>query len=134
WEQASRQLNLLPPSYHVFDEDIDLIAKFRAGNSEARTELGRRGRILSALMVFPQPYDKTRWEEAQKTLMDAGEPGQILLSTTLIDILMNGQFQELWDHVRASLVETGPVAFETLVGWARAQVERFRSDTMVIPL
>lgn len=127
WAEARRTLELLHP-YHVFDEDPELIRRFRAGDDQARKELGRRGGILNALLVFPRGYDRKKWEEARQTLVDAGQPGQILLSTTLVEILMNGQFRDEWDHARATLVETGPVALETVIGWARELVARTPAD------
>ena len=41
---------------------------------------------------------RAKWEEARKALMDAGEPGQVLLATTLLKLLLNGQYQELRPH------------------------------------
>jgi hypothetical protein len=130
WEEARRQLELVQP-YHVFDEDPDLIRRFRAGDSAARSELGRRGLILNALMAFPKGYDRRKWDDARKILVEAGQPGQILLSTTLIEILMNGQFREMWDPARMTLVEVGPVALETVIGWARELVARTPADTAI---
>ena len=130
WEQARRQFEILK-GYRVFDEDPQLIAKFLKGDDAARIELGKRGLILNALMQFATGYDRKRWEDAHKTLMDAGQPGQILLSTTLVEILMNGQFREQWDHVRSELVEVGPVALETVTGWSRYMVEQTPAETAI---
>ena len=130
WMEAKRRLELLQP-YRVFDEDPELVRKFRAGDDKARLELARRGLVLSSLMVFSMGYDKKKWDDAHKVLMDAGQPGQILLSTTLVEILMNGQFREQWDHVRSTLVETGPVALETVLGWARAMADATPAQTAV---
>jgi len=130
WQEARKRLELIQP-YRVFDEDPELIRKFRGGDEVARLELARRGLVLDALMVFPKGYDRKKWEDAHKVLMDAGQPGQILLSTTLVEILMNGQFRDLWDHVRTALVETGPVALETVAGWARALAEATPAQTAV---
>jgi hypothetical protein len=130
WEEARRQLDLIHP-YHVFDEDPELIRRFRAGDNAARVELGRRGLILNALMVFPKGYDRRKWDEARKILVEAGQPGQILLSTTLIEILMNGQFREMWDPARMTLVDVGPVALETVIGWARELAARTPPDTAI---
>jgi HEAT repeat protein len=137
WVEARRRLELTRP-YRVFDEDPELIRKFLAGDDAARIELGRRGLILNSLMDFTKGYDKRKWDEALKVLLDAGQPGQILLSTTLVEMLMNGQFRGDWDHIRAALYETGPVALETVIGWARELVVRtpaataiYRSDDLV---
>jgi HEAT repeat protein len=127
WERARRQLEVIH-GYRVFDEDPELIKQFRNGDEKSRKELGRRGLILNSLMVFAKGYDQKKWDEAHKTLMDAGQPGQILLSTTLVEILMNGQFRDVWDHVRATLVDTGPVGYETLSGWAKSLAERTPAD------
>jgi hypothetical protein len=133
WIEARKTLELLHP-YHVFDEDPELIQRFRNGDDQARLELGRRGAVLNALLVFPRGYDRKKWEDARKTLVDSGQPGQILLATTLIEILMNGQFQDDWDHVRATLVEIGPVASETVLSWARELAARTPADTPIYRL
>jgi len=130
WDEAKRRLELLQP-YRVFDEDPELIRSFRAGDDKARIELAARGLILDALMAFSKGYDKRKWDDAHKVLMAAGQPGQILLSTTLVEILMNGQFRDRWDHVRSTLVETGPVALETVLGWARALADATPAQTAV---
>lgn len=130
WAEARRRLELLQP-YRVFDEDPELIRKFRAGDDKARLELAARGLILDALMAFSKGFDKKKWDDAHKVLMAAGQPGQILLSTTLVEILMNGQFRDRWDHVRSTLVETGPVALETVLGWARALADATPAQTAV---
>lgn len=129
WEQAKRSMEISP--YRVFDEDTALIQAFRAGDAGARAELARRGLLLNALTNFTKGYDRVKWVEAHKILMDAGQPGQILLSTTLVEMLMNGQFREQWDHVRSTLVESGPVALETVIGWARALAEATPAQTAV---
>lgn len=130
WVEARRRLELLQP-YRVFDEDPELIRKFRAGDDQARLELAARGLILDALMAFSKGYDQRKWDDAHRVLMAAGQPGQILLCTTLVEILMNGQFRDRWDHVRSTLVETGPVALETVLGWARALADATPAQTAV---
>jgi len=119
WEDAKRQFELLQPLY-VFKEDPQLIKEFRAGGEAARKELARRGVLLQSMLVFGKgTYDRAKWEEARKALMDAGEPGQVLLATTLLKLLLNGQYQELWPNLRFALVESGPIALETASGLAR---------------
>ncbi|HLY74506.1 MAG TPA: HEAT repeat domain-containing protein, partial [Planctomycetota bacterium] len=56
---------------------------------------------------------------ARRTLMDAGEPGQFLLVTTLLKLLLTAQNQDLWPHLRFTLCESGKVALDTSIGLAR---------------
>ncbi len=131
WEDAKRQFDLLHPLY-VFKEDPQLIKDFRAGGEAARKELARRGVLLQSMLVFGKgTYDRAKWEEARKTLMDAGEPGQVLLATTLLKLLLNGQYQELWPNLRFTLVASGPVALETASGLARQLAQNAPSNTPV---
>jgi hypothetical protein len=131
WEDAKRQFELLQPLY-VFKEDPQLIKEFRAGSESARKELNRRGVLLQSMLVFGKgTYDRAKWEEARKALMDAGEPGQVLLATTLLKLLLNGQYQELWPNLRFTLVESGPIALETSAGLARQLAQNAPSDTPV---
>ncbi|HXG62072.1 MAG TPA: HEAT repeat domain-containing protein [Planctomycetota bacterium] len=145
WDRARRALEILQP-YHVFREDPELIRAFRAGDERARLELGRRGRILQALSVLWGRYDKDAWDEARRTLLDEGEPGQVLLATTLLQRLLSEQFrvEEVPDarnpalrqvrdvsvHLRYQIVESGPVALETAVALADALAK----DTPATPL
>lgn len=135
WDKARRALEVLQP-YHVFREDPDLIRAFRAGDERARRELGRRGKILQALAVLWGRYDKDAWDEARRSLLDEGEPGQVLLATTLLQRLLSEQFrvEEVPDaqnpalrqvrdvsvHLRYQIVESGPVALETAAALADA--------------
>jgi hypothetical protein len=131
WEDAKRQFEVLQPLY-VFKEDPQLIKEFRAGGEAARKELARRGVLLQSMLVFGKgTYDRAKWEEARKALMDAGEPGQVLLSTTLLKLLLNGQYQELWPHLRYTLVESGPVALETAIGLARQLAQNAPANTAI---
>ena len=118
WEEARRLFEILHP-YFVFREDPDLIRQFRAGSETARKELARRGVLLQAVLVFKKPYDRGRWDEARKTLLDAGEAGQSLLTTTLLQMLLDGHHLPVWSHVRYTLVELGPFALETTAGLAQ---------------
>ena len=134
WEEAKRQFDVLHP-FLVFKEDPDLIRQFKAGNEAARKELARRGIILRSVLVFSSgPYDRGKWEDARKILMDSGEAGQVLLSTTLLKLLLNGQNQEMWVHVRFALAESGPVALETTSGLARELVAASPSDTPIFKM
>jgi len=134
WEEAKRQFEVLQPLY-VFKEDPRLIREFRAGGEAARKELARRGVLLRSMLIFGTgSYDRAKWEEARKTLMDAGEPGQVLLSTTLLKLLLNGQYQELWPHLRFALVESGPIALETSAGLARQLAQNAPANTPVFQM
>lgn len=119
WEEAKRRFDLLHP-FFIFKEDPDLIRDFKTGSAAARKELAQRGVICRSLLVFGSgPYNRAKWDDARKTLMDSGEAGQVLLCTTLLKMLLNGQYQEIWMHLRYTLVETGPIALETTVGLAK---------------
>ncbi|HZE99628.1 MAG TPA: HEAT repeat domain-containing protein [Planctomycetota bacterium] len=131
WEDAKRQFELLQPLF-IFKEDPQLIRDFRAGSETARMELARRGVILRSMLMFGNGvYDRTKWEEARKTLMEAGEPGQVLLVTTLLKMLLNGQNQELWPNIRFTLVDSGPLALETSMGLARELAQSAPENTPV---
>src|SRR5204863_1236367 len=109
-----------------------LIKQFKAGSETARKELARRGVMLRSMLIFGSgPYDRAKWEEARRTLMDSGEAGQVLLVTKLLRMLLNGQNQELWPHIRFTLVECGPVAAETTAGLARQLADVAPSNTPV---
>jgi hypothetical protein len=129
WEDARRRFEVLHP-FSIFREDPDLIRQFRSGSEDARKELARRGMILQALLVFQQKYDKARWDEARKTLMES-EPGQALLATTLLKMLLNIHFQEVWTYVRFTLVESGPMALATTVGLAEELMRVMPGETPV---
>jgi hypothetical protein len=119
WESAKQKFDKLQPLF-VFNEDPELIRQFRTGSETARKELNRRGILLRAMLVFGSgTYDRAKWDEARRTLMDAGEPGQFMLVTTLLKLLLNGQNQEIWPHLRFTLCESGKVALETSAGLAR---------------
>ncbi|MBV8881508.1 MAG: HEAT repeat domain-containing protein, partial [Planctomycetaceae bacterium] len=131
WEEAKRQFEVLQPLF-VFREDPELIKEFRAGSESARKELARRGVLLRSMLIFGNgAYDRGKWEEARRTLMDAGEPGQFLLVTTLLKLLLNGQNQELWPHLRFALCESGKVALETSAGLARQLADNTPANTPV---
>lgn len=134
WEEAKRRFDVLHP-FLVFKEDPDLIRQFKAGSVEARKELARRGSILRSVLVFSSgPYDRGRWEDARKVLMDSGEAGQVLLVTTLLKMLLNGQHQETWMHIRFALAESGPIALETASGLARELAAAAPADTAIFKM
>jgi hypothetical protein len=123
WLEATRTFDRLP-SFRVFAEDPQLIREFRAGSETARRELGRRGVILTAQVVFFKPYDAVKWDEARRTLLEAGEGGPEILVRTLFSILLNGQYSHLWMHVRYNLVQAGAPALETAVGLSSQMADK----------
>lgn len=134
WEEAKRRFDLLHP-FFVFKEDPELIRDFKGGSAAARQELARRGVVLRSMLVFVSgPYNRAKWDDARKALMDSGEAGQVLLCTTLLKMLLNGQNQELWPHVRFTLAESGPMALETTAGVAKEVAERTPADTAVFAM
>jgi len=134
WEEAKRRFDLLHP-FFVFKEDHELIRGLKAGSAAARQELAKRGVILRSMLVFVSgTYNRAKWDDARKTLLDSGEAGQVLLCTTLLQMLLNGQNQELWPHVRFTLVESGPVALETTTGLAKEVAARTPADTAVFAM
>jgi hypothetical protein len=87
------------------------------------------------MLVFGNgTYDRTKWDEARKILMDAGEPGQFMLVTTLLKLLMNGQNQDLWPHLRFTLCESGKMALDTSVGLARQISQNARANAPIFHL
>jgi hypothetical protein len=131
WETAKRQFEVLQPLF-VFKEDPELIRDFRSGSESARKELARRGVLLRSMLVFGSgSYDRAKWDEARRILMDAGEPGQFLLVTTLLQLLLNGQYQDIWPHLRFALCESGKVALETSVGLAKELAQNTPSSTPI---
>src|SRR5579863_5860202 len=121
WEEAKHQFELLQP-FLVFQDDPGLIRQFRAGSETARRELARRGVMLQAVLTLSGPFNRAKWEEARKTLMDSGEAGQALLCTTLLQMLLNVQNQGIWANIRFALVESGAMALETTIGLTRELV------------
>lgn len=130
WEEAKHQFEALLP-FFVFQEDPELIRQFRGGSDAARKELARRGVILRSALVLSGAFDRAKWEEARKTLMASGEAGQVLLSTTLLKLLLNGQNQEIWPHIRFMLVESGSIAMDTTIGLARELANQTPPETAV---
>lgn len=133
WEEAKRRFDVLHP-FLVFKEDPDLIREFKAGSATARKELARRGTILRSVLVFGSGYDRAKWEDARKVLLDSGEAGQVLLATTLLKMLLNGQNQEIWMHVRFALADSGPVALETTAGLAKELAAAVPADTAIFKM
>jgi hypothetical protein len=119
----------------VFNEDPDLIRQFRGGSESARKELARRGVLLRSMLVFGNgQYDRTKWDEARRILMDAGEPGQFLLVTTLLKLLVNEQFQDLRPHLRFALCDSGKMALDTSVQLARQLAQDPRVNAPIFNL
>lgn len=133
WEEAKRRLAVLHP-FRVFDEDPELIRRFREGDDEARKELGRRGAAIESVLVFGEDYDKNRWDTARATLTALGPPGKALLVRALVGILLDGQRQPLWRLARFALVEVGPFALETVAAVAGELGRRSPADSPVFKL
>jgi hypothetical protein len=125
WDEAQRRLGAIHP-FHVFRGDLELIGSLRGGSEAARRELGRRGTMLASLMVFSQPYDKRKWDDARRTLLAIGEGGAERMADTLLMILLNGQYQESWVHARFALVESGEPA---LLATVEVMREKARQTT-----
>lgn len=127
WKEAKVRLEVMAFSY--FQEDRELIETFRTGTPEtseiARKELGRRGRMLDLILVFAGPHAPATWEHARRELLALAVDGDAhaLLTISLIKILLNGNFRDVWPHIRYQLVEVGDVALETT-----AEVARQRAD------
>lgn len=127
WKEAKVKLESLAFGY--FDDDRLLIEKYRMGTPEeseiARKELGRRGRMLDLVLVFSRPYAPATWENARRELMALAIDGDApaFLTISLLKILMNGQFREVWAPIRYQLVEVGDVALETTAEMARMKAD-----------
>ena len=132
WLEAQRRLDTLHP-FHVFKEDPGLIASMRRGDGKARAELARRGGLLRAMLVFAGKHDRPKWDAARKTLLAGGEAGEALLTTTLLQLLIDGAARDNWEHLRSQLVETGRPALDTAVLLARAISEKAPAETAVFP-
>ena len=133
WNESRRLLKVLQP-FHVFDDDRALIGRFFKGDDVARRELGKRGTALDAMNVFSRKdtkESKKEWDRARITLLALGEPGQVLLTRVLLGMLLNGQFRNVWGHVRYQLVETGRPALETTVAVARELAKNTPADKAV---
>ena len=133
WAESKKQFDLVHPFY-VFQEDPALIRQFKGGSELARKELGRRGMLLRSVQVLGSGYDRGKWEDARKTLMDAGEAGQVLLCTSLLGMLLNGQNMTIFPQIRFALVESGPFALETTVGLAKELAVQTPADTAIFKM
>jgi hypothetical protein len=127
WDGARRKLQSLQP-FKIFKEDPDLVSRFGRGDGAARVELGRRGRILRAMLAFVEPRDPGKWRAAHGALMAEGEVGRHLLVYTLLTVLQNGQFRNVWVHARFALVETGEMGQETTSKIVEELAEQTRSN------
>jgi len=127
WREAKVKLEAL--SFGYFQEDRDLIEKFRTGTSEiseaARKELGRRGKMLDLILVFAGPYAPATWEQARRELiaLDIEGDARAFLTISLIKILINGHFRDVWPQIRTQLAEVGEIAFETLAEFTRQRAD-----------
>jgi hypothetical protein len=130
WAESKKKFDLVHP-FFVFQEDPGLIRQFKEGSETARKELGRRGTLLRSVQVLSSGYDREKWEEARKTLIDAGEPGQVLLCTALLGMLLNVQNLQIFPQIRFALAESGRFAFETTVGLAKELAAQMPGDVAV---
>jgi hypothetical protein len=117
-------------TYAFFSDDRALIARASAGDEAARIELVRRGRVLDAIFAFWGKVDLPKWNDARRTICSLGEDARIVLVTTLLRMLLNGQYQSHWPSIRFQLVEIGDEALETSVGLFRAKAE-VTPDTII---
>ncbi len=117
-------------NYSFFEDDRALIAKARGGDEPARVELVRRGETLDALFVFWGKVNLKTWNEARVRICALGEDARILLVTTLLRMLINGQFREDWMAIRYQLVKVGDDAFATALELLR----RKAADTPDTPI
>ena len=130
WAEAKKQFDLVHP-FFVFQEDPALIRQFKAGSDMARKELGRRGMMLRSVQVLGTGYDRGKWEEARKILIEAGEPGQVLLCTTLLGMLLNTQNMQIFPQIRFALVESGTFALDTTIGLAKELAGQAPADQAI---
>ncbi|HVE43392.1 MAG TPA: HEAT repeat domain-containing protein [Planctomycetota bacterium] len=130
WAESKKQFDLVSP-FFVFQEDPTLIRQFKAGSETARRELGRRGMLLQAVVTLSSGYNREKWEAARKTLMDAGEPGQVLLCTTLLGMLLNVQNIQIFPQIRFALAESGAFALETTTGLGKELAAQTPADAAV---
>jgi hypothetical protein len=133
WMEAKKQFDLVHP-FFVFQEDPSLIAQFKGGSEGARRELARRGMLLRAVVVLSSGYDRLKWEEARKTLMEGGEAGQYLLCTSLLGMLLNGQNMAIFPQIRFALVESGTYALDTTVGVAKELTAQAPADAAIFKM
>jgi hypothetical protein len=133
WAESKKQFDLVHP-FFVFQEDPELIRQFKAGSETARKELGRRGMLLQAVVDLSSGYNREKWEAARKTLIDAGEPGQVLLCTTLLGMLLNVQNMQIFPQIRYALAESGSYALEMTVGLAKELAAQTPGDAAVFSM
>jgi hypothetical protein len=130
WAEAKKEFDLVHP-FFVFQEDPELIRQFKAGSETARKELARRGMLLQSVVTLSSGYNREKWDAARKTLIDAGEPGQVLLCTTLLGMLLNGQNIQIFPQIRFALAESGPFALETTAGLAKELAAQTPADAAI---
>lgn len=130
WAEARKRLDLMHP-FHVFREDPRLIEGLRLGDEKARKELARRGGLLRAMLAFSGKPERAKWDEARKTLQAAGDAGEALLTTTLLQLLIDGAARDNWEPIRHQLVETGKPALETTIALARELAKVAPAETAV---
>lgn len=132
WAEARQRLDVMHP-FHVFKEDPQLIAGLRRGDEPSRRELARRGGLLRAMLTFSGKHDRAKWNEARKTLLAGGEAGEALLTTVLMQLLIDGAARDNWEHLRYQVVETGKPALETATALANEIAKRVPAESAVFP-
>ncbi len=124
-ERAGENLELIAFAY--FPDDPKLIQTLRRGTpveaEVARKELVRRGKMLDTIQVFTEPYSRVVWNQARKTMISLGEDSRSFLVVTLLKLLINGTYREVWTQLRHQLVECGGIALETTAELARRKAE-----------
>jgi len=124
-------------AYAYFSDDRAFIARASTGDEAALKELARRGKILDSMFAFWGKVDLEKWNDARRTICALGEDARVVLVTTLIRMLLNGQYQTSWSSIRFQLVEIGDDALQTSVALFRAKAEQtpdtiiFREDDLV---
>jgi len=124
-------------AYAYFSDDRALIGRASAGDDVALKELARRGKILDAMFAFWGRVDLEKWNDARRTICKLGEDARIVLVTTLMRMLLNGQYQTNWSFIRAQLVEIGDDSLQTSMALFRAKADQtpdtiiFKEDDLV---
>jgi hypothetical protein len=132
WAEARQRLDVMHP-FHVFKEDPRLIAGLRGGDEPSRRELARRGGLLRAMLTFSGKHDRVKWDQARQTLLAGGEAGEALLSTVLLQLLIDGAARDNWEHLRYQIVETGKPALDTTIALAKAIAANVPAESAVFP-
>ena len=132
WAEARQRLDVMHP-FHVFKEDPQLIAGLRRGDEPSRRELARRGGLLRAMLTFSGKHVRAKWDEARKTLLAGGAAGEDLLTSVLLQLLIDGSARDNWEHLRYQLVETGKPALDIATALSKEIAKRIPPESAVFP-